>query len=62
MGLRFNLLAEQAANRGYGIKLNANHPEHYDLYALVPHRVDHSMIDMDYQELLEELDMVNRDE
>ncbi|MBY6185501.1 hypothetical protein KUV89_02475 [Marinobacter hydrocarbonoclasticus] len=58
MGLRFNLLAQKAADKGYGIRVNRYHPERFDLYALSPHETDHSVSDISYQALLEELDEI----
>lgn len=55
MGLKFNLLAQQAASKGYGLKTNHHHPEHFDLYALDPRQHDHSYQDLNFQELLQEL-------
>ncbi|MBY5920427.1 hypothetical protein [Ferrimonas balearica] len=62
MGLKFNLLAQQAASNGYGLKINHDHPEHYDLYALSPKQQDHSVEDISYQELLSELALIDKED
>ncbi|ADN76103.1 hypothetical protein Fbal_1900 [Ferrimonas balearica DSM 9799] len=62
MGLRFNLLAQRAADKGYGIKVNQHHPERYDLYALSDHSHDHSVYDISYEALLEELQEIEEED
>ncbi|WP_298440094.1 hypothetical protein [uncultured Ferrimonas sp.] len=53
MTLSFNLLAQQAAELGFGVRQIDN--LHYDLYAIDSNQQDHNQSQLSKQQLLDEL-------